>query len=148
MEEPWEPGPGKRPEGVTELTTRKKKQRKVRKISDCLATRGDRIHPELRDTEREMGSHRDLAVQAFIGKTISEVPLRSSSQWALIPHEDTHPDREIQTQMSSGELGHPRKETKSQRRTELGETVQIPGLRVQTEGSGIAWGTSLGGSTG
>lgn len=123
----------KEAKGVTELTARKKKQRKPRKISDCLATRSDRIYPALRNTKREMGSHRDLAVQAFIGETrahvtISEVPLKSSSQWALIPHEDTHPDREIQTQMSSGELGHPRKETKSQRRTELGETAQILGV--------------------
>lgn len=54
----------KEAKGVTELTARKKKQRKPRKISDCPAMRSDRIHPELSDTDREMGSHRDLAVQA------------------------------------------------------------------------------------
>lgn len=53
----------KEAEGVTELTARKK-QRKLRKISDCSATRNNRIHPELSDTDREMGSHKDLSVQA------------------------------------------------------------------------------------
>lgn len=45
----------KEAEGVPEELTAK--------ISDCPATRGDQIHPELGDTGREMGSHRNLGDQ-------------------------------------------------------------------------------------
>lgn len=94
-----------------------------------------------------MCSHRDLAVQAFIRETrshviISEAPLRSSLKWALIPHGDSghrNSDPEEFLRSRSSKVSIVQEGNQEPKRTELGETVQIPGVcgsrQTQTTGA-------------